>query len=180
MASSSIGIYSVTVSIDHCDVRDTIAITFLEPASIELGNDTTLCDGQTLLLDANAPGANFLWQDNSTGQTFLVTQPGTYWLEINLQDCSVADTIDIFYHPALSVDLGNDTTLCPGESIALDATTLNATYQWQDNSGAPVFTASQPGVYWVSIDIDGCKANDSIDVSYLSITPVNLGNDTSQ
>lgn len=65
----------------------------------------------------------------------------------------------------VNVDLGNDTTLCSGENIMLNAATLNANYMWQDNSIASAFIVTQPGIYHVTVN-DNCGiASDTLTVS---------------
>jgi hypothetical protein len=39
---------------------------------VNLGNDTVICDGEILTLDANAQNATYLWQNNSTNSTYDV------------------------------------------------------------------------------------------------------------
>ena len=62
---------------------DSVIITTVQAISCncfyDLGNDTTFCDGDSLVLDAGANGSSYLWQDNSTNQTFKVTSTGTYY-----------------------------------------------------------------------------------------------------
>jgi hypothetical protein len=58
-----------------------------------LGPDTTLCD--TLWLDAGNPGATYLWSDGSTAQTLLANGPGTYTVQVTLDCCTTADTIQV-------------------------------------------------------------------------------------
>lgn len=56
----------------------------LAPA-FSLGADTTVCEGQPLLLRAPAlsrPGLTYRWSDGSTGPTLLVKQAGTYALRL--------------------------------------------------------------------------------------------------
>ena len=129
---------------------DTVSFTVnVTPAPIiDLGNDTTLCQGETLILDATTSNATYLWQDNSTNPTFNVTQQGTCWVEVTVNNCSAIDSIYVNYIPTPTVNLGNDTTLCQGETLILDATTSNATYLWQDNSTNPTFIVTQQGTYW--------------------------------
>ena len=65
------------------------------PAHIDLGGDTTICPGQTILLQ---PGnfANYLWQDNSNAPTFLVTQTGAYSVEVtNTAGCKTIGAINV-------------------------------------------------------------------------------------
>ncbi len=155
----------------------TWTVTVTAPPLVELGNDTTLCTGASLLLDATAPGATHLWSDNSVGSTLTVTDPGVHWVEVNLNGCIVSDTvvIDVVAPPA--VDLGNDTTLCDGVVLQLDATNPVATYLWQDGSDAPTYSVSTDGTYSVTASNVCGTATDSVTVTYVFPPTVDLGPD---
>ncbi|PCI98683.1 MAG: hypothetical protein COB15_05520 [Flavobacteriales bacterium] len=144
---------------------------------INLNNKTSLCQGETLTLDVTTTNATYLWQDNSTNPTFNVTQQGTYWVEVTENNCTATDTILVNYNPLPSVNLGNDATLCQGETLTLDATTPNATYLWQDDSTSPTLNATQQGSYWVEVTVNNCSTTDTILVNYNPLPSVNLGND---
>ncbi|MBS1601280.1 MAG: PKD domain-containing protein, partial [Bacteroidetes bacterium] len=116
------GTYSVTAEYDHngCPRSDTIIITERPGVQFALPNDTTLCEGSTLLLDPEVPQASYQWQDYSNATTYLVKDPGQYRVRItNTSFCSKSDTIDVAYVSASSVYLGADTTLCEGDSLLL-------------------------------------------------------------
>lgn len=148
-------------------------------ASIDLGNDTTVCDGETVILDATTANATYLWQDNSTAPTFTASQPGTYWVEVTTSSCSSRDSILVSSVPEPIINLGLDTTLCEGEVLLLDAQTLNASaYLWQDNTSNSSFVVSQPGLYWVDVTVNNCLGSDSIQVDYVPSPLVNLGLDS--
>ena len=136
-----------------------------EAPVVNLGVDTSLCAGETLTLDATANKVTYLWQDGSGDPIFNVTQPGTYWVELT-NNCGVSsDTINVAYSPLPIIDMGNDTVLCSGESFILDATTLNATYLWQDGSIASTYNVTQLGIYWVTISVNNCSASDTVTVN---------------
>lgn len=130
--------------------------------TVDLGNDTTLCQGETLTLNATTTNATYLWQDNSSNPTFNVTQQGTYWVQITDNCGSTSDTINVNFNSTPTIDLGNDTTLCQDESITLDATTPNATYLWQDNSINPTFNVTQQDTYSVEVTVNNCTLTDTI------------------
>jgi hypothetical protein len=48
------------------------------PPLVELGTNTTLCDGQTLDLSVDAPGLTTTWSTGATGPAISVTETGTY------------------------------------------------------------------------------------------------------
>ncbi len=65
------------------------------PARPNLGNDTLICNNETLILN---PGSfsNYRWQDNSTRPTFTVQNTGRYYVDVrNAEGCSGSDTINV-------------------------------------------------------------------------------------
>ena len=63
-----------------------------------------------------------------------------------------------------------DTIICPGESVTLDATAQTMqgppTYVWHDKSTSPMYTTDTAGVYWVVVeDALGCKVYSSAEVT---------------
>ena len=172
------GSYWVEVTTANCSATDTIEVTVIPLPIIDLGNDTTICQGETVMLDATTANATYLWQDNSTDPTFQVTQQGSYWVEVTTIICSATDTINVTVHPLSIIDLGNDTTICQGETVMLDATTPNATYLWQDHSTDPTFQVTQQGSYWVKVTTANCSATDTIEVAVNPLPIIDLGSDT--
>lgn len=74
----SAGIYSVTVANRGCTASlDSFRVKLYEPSHVNFGEDTTLCDLATLLLDATQMHpATYEWQDHSTNTTYLVINDG--------------------------------------------------------------------------------------------------------
>lgn len=65
------------------------------PVNISLGDDMTICNGNTILLN---PGSfsNYLWQDNSTSPTYLVNHTGQFYVMVtNSSGCKGSDTINV-------------------------------------------------------------------------------------
>lgn len=172
------GQYHVTTDNNGCINRDTINVLY-SASSINLGNDTSICNSDTLLLDATSPGATYLWSDGSTDSTLKAFTTNTYWVEVTQGNCTVSDTINVTTLPVPVVNLGNDTTLCPNETLMLDATNSGATYLWQDASINATYLVNSAGQYYVNVDVSGCETTDTINVTYNSLQPIDFGNDTS-
>jgi hypothetical protein len=101
-----------------CNTSDTIAITYDSFQNFSLGQDTSLCTG-TITLDAGNSGGSYLWQDNSSSQQYLATAPGLYSVLVtDSLGCSESDTVEISIG-SISIDLGNDTLICSGNSLIL-------------------------------------------------------------
>ena len=139
------------------------------PPVVDLGNDTSLCQGESLILDATLADATHLWQDGSVDHTFIADDQGTYWVEVTVNCQSDRDTIIITNYSELAIDLGNDTLVCQGDSMVLDGTTTNANYIWQNGSTNPTFNVTEQGTYWVVIiDSNNCSDSDSIMVDFFN------------
>ena len=91
---SEIYVYVDDVSVCEC------SFTF------NLGNDTTLCIGESLILNPNMPNATYTWQDGSHDSTYKVTQAGTYWIRAYFPDYNITtyDTINVMYKDCDTTD----------------------------------------------------------------------------
>ncbi|MEM7035798.1 MAG: T9SS type A sorting domain-containing protein, partial [Bacteroidota bacterium] len=159
------GIYYVdVVDPNGCPSSDTIEIFATPPIGLNLGADTTVCPGDSVVLDAG-PGHQFqLWSDFTIAQTLTVSTPGQYHVFVgDATGCTERDTIELFNAPPISVTLGPDTAICPDTSLILDPGPGFSTYLWSDNSTAQTLTISTAGTYWVEVtDANGCSARDTL------------------
>jgi hypothetical protein len=164
---SSSGTYYVAVTNSvACTASDTVNVTINPVPVIALGNDTMLCGG-TLVLDAGNPGSVYLWNNATSAQTLTVTGTGLYFVDVTTpQNCTNRDSINVTVNPAVAVNLGNDTAICSGANLTLDAQNAGASYLWSDNSTGPTLVVNTPGTYYVSVSYTtGCSASDTIAVS---------------
>ncbi len=172
------GVYSVVVTANGCSASDSFVLTVAPAPVVDLGPDLGLCPGGSLLIDATVAGATYLWQDGSTAPTFSATAPGNYAVTVSLGSCSASDAIVLTALPAPSVDLGNDTTLCPGEALLLDLTGTGASVLWQDGSTAWTYNVIGAGTYTATVTgANGCTAQDAISVLVATPSAVDLGPD---
>lgn len=174
---STPGLYSVNVLQGACPLTDAITVDVLPAPVVDLGADTVLCDGATLVLDAGNPGATFLWTNGSTAQTVVVSSPGVISVDVDLNGCVLTDVVDVQYVGPLVFDLGADTTLCPDATILLTAQLPGGSTVWSTNQNGPQITVATGGTYWANINVQGCVATDSITIAYVDLAPVELGDD---
>jgi len=174
------GVYSVQVTNQYnCSASASVSVDYRPLPPVSLGNDTALCSGQTLSLTPVLPSqGTYLWSNGTTGTSLAVNSAGLYWIQLTDYGCRNSDSIQVTYKPSPVVNLGDDTTLCAGQTLLLDATNNNAVYVWQDGSWLPVFTVSRAGTYSVKVDENGCDTSGSVVVSYITKPVVSLGNDT--
>lgn len=152
------------------------------PFKVYLGNDTTICQGDTLELKMYIPGATNSWSNNSGDTVIRVTQPGTYWVKVDLGDCTASDTINIAISNLPQFSLGNDTVICNNTSVTLIPNPVypGSNYLWNTNASTGSINANTAGQYWLQVtDNAGCKWKDTINVSFKTLPNYNLGPDVS-
>ncbi len=161
------GTYWQEVTINGCSARDEVNVTFNPLPLVNLGRDTTLCEGQTLLLDVSRPNATYRWPDGSTEPNFTVSSAGTYWVEVtNEFNCTTRDEVKVHYLTPPTIELGNDTTLCYGDSLVVGQVLPGVTYLWQDGSTQSTITIKKPGTYRLTASLQHCSQTDAITVKF--------------
>lgn len=176
---SAAGQYKVTVELSGCTASDSTQVRIVSPSSINLGRDTSICAGQSLLLDASKSGGRtYLWSNGSTGSSLSVNTAGLYWVEVNDGQCTARDSINLSVLPALGLNLGRDTSFCEGGSFLIRSNLGNLAYRWQDGSTASSFRANTAGVYWLEAKGNGCTERDSVNIRVQALPRFEFGGDT--
>jgi gliding motility-associated-like protein len=135
----------------------------IEPKSItNLGNDTMLCQGQTINLNGGL-ATSYLWSNGSTNTSISVSTSGTYWVQATNGQCSATDSIVISINQYPATNLGNDTALCQGQTVALNGGAATS-YLWSNGSTAASISVSTSGTYWVQSSNGQCDNSDTLSV----------------
>jgi gliding motility-associated-like protein len=96
LAKIPAGLYQVAVTDkNNCKVTESTTVLNNDPVQISLGNDTTLCPGNRIIL---SPGIfnSYQWQDSSRGPSFTVVKEGIYSVQvIDDRGCSLRNSIKI-------------------------------------------------------------------------------------
>lgn len=176
---SSPGIYTVTLTATMGEVATSKSkeINIMALPEIQLGKDTALCEEAMLPLDISHLSGTYQWQDGSTASSFSITEPGIYWVEVNNGICTARDSIIVSFDDPPSFTLGNDTILCTGDTLLLQAPASMDSYQWQDGSAVSSLTVKQAGTYYADITSGACKVSDTINVAYRPNPSLDLGPD---
>ena len=167
----SSGVFSVTVDNGVCINTDSIVINY-DPAIVNLGPDIITCQPDTVVFDAGVLFVSYLWGDNSTDQTLNALNTGMYSVEVTSSSgCTALDTTEIIAG-SLALNLGNDTVICQGQSLLVNAQTQasGVDYLWSTGSTNPTLTLSDAGVYWVEVSSGICLQRDSIEVQEQIVT----------
>ncbi len=131
------------------------------------GADTLMCDGETLILDAKNDGATYLWNDGTSGSKMYVDQSGLYYVEIKDECAVIYDSINVSYISPPFVNLGEDTVLCFGTTLFLNAYNENSNYLWHTGSQEPTISISNSGEYILTVENKCGISKDSIEVDII-------------
>ena len=133
---TSTGTYSETLqTINGCDSIVTLNLTITPSPTLDLGNDTTsICQGDSVLLDAGSGHTNYLWSTGETTQTIYASTSGSY-----------------------SVTVGNGTPVSNSNSLLFDPNWLNPVGEIPDNSNLNTIGDKITIMAWVKTlgDING-------------------------
>uniref|UniRef100_UPI0025BA997D T9SS type B sorting domain-containing protein n=1 Tax=Chitinophaga sp. CB10 TaxID=1891659 RepID=UPI0025BA997D len=157
----------------------TYDLKYTQKPVVNLGKDTTICGGNSLVLDAGAAnfGYNIRWSTGETTQRINITKAGTYWVNVSNGQCGTTDTIKVGLIPTPLVDIP-DTTICRGQSVKLDAFVNGATYLWSTGATSSSILVGTQEQFWVKVTKSGCITIDTVKVSVNPPPDISLSRDT--
>ena len=175
---STTGTYWVDISNGTCTDRDSVIVTSNITPNVSLGNDTSACAIQPIIIETNSSvGVDYLWSDNTSSDTLIVNQTGNYWVQVSNVCGNDSDTILVTLEIPPTLNLGNDTSICINTQLTLNPSLSNASLIWQDNSSNSTYTVIQAGNYWVTATTLNCVVSDTIQIGIKTLPSVSLGND---
>ena len=162
-----------------CELTDSVNVMAGPDLAFELGEDTTKCSDEPVLLNASVsePGATYIWSNGSGMSEINVNTDGQYSVQVSAQGCETTDTINVSFTTAPSIDTLKNVTICEGATFtaSLDASLGDIT--WSTMNTGPQETFSRAGEYFAIIDQGDCVANDTFVLSVTSLG-LDLGKDT--
>lgn len=160
------GTYFITATDPlNCQSADTVSVTVYTNPIVNLPEDSGICSGSSLELNAGTGFSAYLWNDGSTSQTILASNIGKYWVQVtDNHNCMASDTMRITaIIPAPSKFLPGDTSVCQYSSIQLKPIDSFEKYLWSTGSVSDHISVSSPGLYWLQVtDKSNCIGRDSI------------------
>ena len=141
-----------------CTDTTFVEVIHLPKPSVDLGPDRTICDGDSVILDGG-PNVSWSWSTGEATSTIVVSTPITVALVVtNSFSCSDSDTVTIFQFPVPTVEIGNDTAVCQGETVILEADPGFPSYLWSNGDTTNMIMVTATGAYAVVVtDSNGCS-----------------------
>lgn len=173
------GTYWITAVAGGCTASDTIMVNIIDNSNSLNLNDTTICAGDSLVIDLGATSGPVTWSHGPTTARVTLLSAGNYQVTVSLGMCDAMDELNLSITPLPIQDLGPDTTLCSGQSLtlAVDTSVPGATWTWEDGSTSSSRLVDSAGVYVLTASAQGCAFTDSVLISLIdnSQNGVNLG-----
>ncbi|MBW7914450.1 MAG: gliding motility-associated C-terminal domain-containing protein, partial [Taibaiella sp.] len=169
------GRYIISADNGGCIARDTL-YAIVGNVDFDLGNDTTICNGDALVLSPSIAGAQYTWQDGHTGPSYTVSVAGSYHVHVVLGSCFKRDTINIGVQN-IEIELPPDTVLCRDALFKISVADTFDSYIWSTGSTQSTATIDDGGLYWLKVSKGPCFVADTMQVQLLE-PYFHLGNDT--
>jgi hypothetical protein len=106
---NSAGLYAVEVIDGYgCSANDSVFVSFFNLPSVNLGFDTTICEGDSLELSPDLTGmGSWTWNDNSTDSSIVVSDSGQYYISVeDTNQCMASDSVLIGVLDCDTIEVG--------------------------------------------------------------------------
>ena len=191
---STSGTKTVTLRVTNskgCTDVATFDINVLDKPVITLAfNDTLICRNDVIQLNAGGTGV-FNWtpavnivNSNTGTPTVSPTSTTRYYVNLNDNGCINRDSVQVRVVNAVTLRAINDTTICQGDAIQLNATSDGLTFNWtpitnlnNPNIINPVAVINNTTTYNVIARIGSCSATDQVVVTTVPYPLANAGAD---
>ena len=166
--------------------NDTLSIDVI-PYIVTTEGDDTLCVGETaqIVSNSNIPGFTYSWDrtdglscGNCGSPVFTAADAPIgstdYVVTFTSADgqCTEVNTVTMVVLEVPNPDLGQDQTICEGETVSLGTTNTNIAYSWVDGAGNDLGTnnfinptPTETTTYTISADNGQCSATDEVTVN---------------
>ena len=169
-----------------CTTEIPFELEFRPAPSIDLGDNETFCEGETVTLSVPLEtNVTYEWQRNgeslSEDSNMLeVSEAGDYTLiATNDIDCSSSDNVLIAVVDLPSLSTTSELEFCEGESVILDVETNADNISWtlggQEISDTRVTEVTEGGTYTVTVSTpEGCSMDANVEVEQISIPAISF------
>ncbi len=172
------GTYVVTVNNGACKGRDSVTVTMNLKPVIKITKDTAVCEGNEVVLKADAGAAIYQWSNKENKPIINVDTTGNYIVTVTINGCVSRDSVKVTVNPVPKPALIAPSTICIGEIATLSLKDAYAKYEWSPSgSTKDTIQVNTPGTYKVTVTTaEGCSAvaEKKIDVQS-SLMPIITG-----
>ncbi len=152
-------------NIDNDDILgDTISfkVSVFPKNVVNLQDEFEICSADSLLIHAG-DFQYYLWSNNETIESIYLSEEDNYYVSVtDSNGCMSSDSTYLIVHDLPFINIGNDTTLCAGDTLTIFSGTY-ATYSWSTGETTSQVQISSSGNYFIDVsDVNNCHNLDTI------------------
>jgi gliding motility-associated-like protein len=144
-------VYTVHLDDNGCLNTDSVKVRVVDHVSLQVMNDSLICQGDTIRLRTVSDGLHYSWipasqfVDASVGNPFCVTNANTtYQVTATIGSCSATKPIVINTVPYPVALAGIDTVICYGTAAQLHGQGNGLSYRWSPAGSLSTSTGLNP------------------------------------
>lgn len=156
-SNSTAGDYRASVTdANGCFNYDEITLVVFTPVVpvVTANGAPSICDGQTLVLDAGSGFQSYLWSNTVNTQLNSVTQSGSYTVTTtDVNGCEATSTpynVTVIPLPVVTVFANGPTEICQGNFVTLVMPSGYSAYVWNNGATTSSIVVNQAGDYFGS------------------------------
>ncbi|MFZ4786215.1 MAG: FG-GAP-like repeat-containing protein, partial [Flavobacteriales bacterium] len=142
----------------------------LDPVSIAVDGNTSICEGQSVTLSAPA-GNSYAWSNGATTQSIEADAQGTFSVIVfDEEGCAAMSDqviVDVIEEETPVIAAQGETFFCEGGSVILTST-VGASYTWSNGGNGQAIEVSESGIYHV--DIAGACSGTALSSNTIEVT----------
>jgi gliding motility-associated-like protein len=173
---SAAGTYWATVTNGICATTDSVKVIVNMPPVVNIP-DTTICQGESVTLNAFVEGGSYVWTTGETTASITVNATGTYGVDVTVNGCTAHDDAVVLVGTPPVITLTDDLEICPDETVMLTVEPDGGTVRWNTGETTNSIVVSRPGDYNVTVTRDGCMVTDNVTVTVRPDLDIDLGPD---
>lgn len=159
------GLFSLTVT-DQNGCAGFAEVSVIEASELypQISGPYEFCEGGNTTLDVGSGFESYMWSNEATTQSIMVSDPGIYSVTVtDSGGCTGFQEVIITENPIPAVTISGELSFCPNGATELDAGPGYESYLWSNGNSVQITTVSLQGEYAVTVtDINGCSNFSSV------------------
>ena len=175
------GTYILEANIKNCTSSDTVLVQEFFRPEISLQPIITACQGDTIALNVNInPDQTILWSNGNTTNSTLISESGTYTVQISNKSCIASDTSEVTFFEKPIANLAEQLHGCEGKILQLELSVKPMEeIIWYDGTKDTLKQFDKSGLYSLTIKNEHCATLDTVQVTFHELPEsFDLGKDT--
>jgi len=177
--------YIVIAKDSFCSASDTVTVQVYHNITKIIPVPAQICLGDSIQLSTDSSFVKYVWSTGVTASAIEATKGGPYYVNtVDKHGCKGVDTVNVQAFTKLVLQL-NDTAICAGHSVQLEADSGNYGYLWSPaktlNSSEiwdPTASPTKTTTYTVIATNGPCVTRDSLTVTVFPSPHVNVTPDS--